>query len=140
MPRTPDITLRIHVLSRTGTFLGGTVDVDIKNVTLSDRVVLRKVSAAEPIVIEGLVRFGASTYQVTVNTIEPFEVQAQFVMIPPSGEAKLEFKFDRRPADPPPPPPPGEGLRVSGRITRVDGTPVPDMIVRAFDHDLRSEE
>ena len=100
-----DICLKIAALNPDGSFIGGTVDLEFRNLTLNQTAVQKGVDASQEIPVSGLLRAPQGNYQVTVTPSRGFKAQpAQFVNIPASGSTTLKFTFQSQsPATPPQP-------------------------------------
>jgi hypothetical protein len=92
-PQNQDITLQISIQKGDGTPYAGTVDIEIQHQALSDRREFRAVGASKTITIGGLHRTPQGLYKVTVTPTTAFEPQSQFVTIPASGFATVQFSF-----------------------------------------------
>ena len=88
-----NICLRLNVVSADETPFRGTVDIECKHQTLSDRRQLRNVDASQTIAIRGLMRAPQGLYEVTVTPTAVFKPVSQFVNVPPSGFTTIEFKI-----------------------------------------------
>jgi hypothetical protein len=140
MPEKPDLGLKIRVVDPQGNFIGGTVDIECQHRTLSERTDKPGLSASGQIDIAGLRRAPTGDYQVTVTPSGRFDPQSQFVTIPASGSATMQFVFSEadRCGDQ------GGGASdhyhlLRGEIRGADARPLPGVIVQAFDKELRSE-
>lgn len=89
-----DITLKIRVLDTKGNFRGGTVDVEYKHRTLSDRGKNRGLDASREINLAGLRRAPQGDYQITVIPTDVFKPQSQFITIPSSGFATMTVTIE----------------------------------------------
>lgn len=98
-----DITLKIRVLDAKGNFRGGTVDVEFKHRTLSDRGRHRGLDASGEINLAGLRRAPRGDYQITVTPTDVFKPQSQFINIPASGFATMTVTIEREGIREPPP-------------------------------------
>lgn len=126
-----DIALKIRVVDAQGKFHGGTVDIELKHRTLSDRSVQRGLDASREIVFSGLRRAPTGDYQVTVTPTGAFKPHSQFITIPASGFATMTVTVDHG-RDPEPKP---DGIfEVRGTIHTSDGAPSAHTLVRAI-HD-----
>lgn len=90
-----NIVLKIRVLDSQGNLRGGSVDIEFKHRTLSDRAVQRGLDASREIAISGLRRTPIGDYQVTVTPNDVFDPQSQFINLPASGFATMEFVFGK---------------------------------------------
>ena len=124
MPDNQDFTLKIRVLDAQGQFRGGTVDVEIKHRTLSDRAQQRALDASREINIAGLRRAPSGDYQITVAPTDVFKPQSQFVNIPASGFATMTVTIDRVRT-------PGSTFVVKGSVRTAAGSPFAHGLVRA---------
>lgn len=88
-----DVSLRLKIVTPQGQFFGHAVDIDVKHRTLESepRLQLRNVVANDLIPIQGLRRFPQSDYVVTVTASAKYSPEIEFVTIPASGTANLEF-------------------------------------------------
>jgi hypothetical protein len=130
-----DISIRLKIVDPKGLFLGGTVDIDFKHLTLSDHQEVKGADASKGIDVGGLLRTPQGNYQVTVTPTDIFLPTSQFVTIPASGFVSVELSIDKAsstPACPPPPPfcpPPAipdsfnEATLASILSVRLAGTP-----------------
>ena len=91
-----DISLKLIVRQPDGSSFPGTVDIELRHQTLSDARVIRGANASQTIAITGLHRTPQGLYQVTVTPTDHFSPEGQFVNIPASGFATLEFVLRRK--------------------------------------------
>jgi len=96
-----EISLMITVRQPDGSPFPGAVEVEMRHQTLSDRRVVRNASASQPIAIAGLHRTPQGLYQITVTPKDHFSPESQFVNIPASGFASIEFALRPRKEDKP---------------------------------------
>ena len=90
-----DVCLRLNVVNVDETPFRGTVDIECKHQTLSDRRQFRKIDASQTIAIRGLMRAPQGLYEVTVTPTAVFEPVSQFVNVPPSGFTTMQFKIPK---------------------------------------------
>ncbi len=126
--------LKIRILDAQRNFLGGLADIRLEHMRLASELrELKDVDVSQEVAVTGLKRAPEGFYKVIVRLSDPFQQQGQFVNIPASGSAMLEFVFDREAA------PDGE-LEVRGVVRFLNGLAASSFAVQAFDRDLRSEE
>jgi hypothetical protein len=101
-----DISIRLRIIDPKGQFLGGTVDIDFKHLTLSDHKEVKGADASRVIDVRGLRRTPQGNYQVTVTPTDIFLPTSQFATIPVSGFASVDFSIDKERRTPPSCPPP----------------------------------
>jgi hypothetical protein len=89
-----DVGLQLNVVTADGAPFRGTVDIECKHQTLSDRRNFRNVDASQTIAIRGLMRAPEGLYEVTVTPTAVFKPVSQFVNIPASGSITTEFRVD----------------------------------------------
>lgn len=139
MKKKQNTTLEIRVLDAHGNFLSGTVDLKFEHLHLNERQERRGVDASKTIEIEGLHRTPEGMYKVFATLPDPWSQKGQFVTIPASGYATLDFVFDQETVSPSQQEvPPERG--VQGTVRHANGAGAPGLVVLAFDRDLRSEE
>jgi hypothetical protein len=129
MADTQDLTLKIRVVTSQGQFRGGTVDIEIKHRTLSDRAQQRGLDASREINIAGLRRAPIGDYQITVTPTDVFKPQSQFVNIPASGFATMTVTIDRADTQNPKP---DTAFVVKGTVRTAAGVPFTNGLVRAI--------
>ena len=88
-----DVTLCLKIVTPQGEFYNAPVDIDIKHRTLESapRLEFRNVMVSGLIPVKGLRRFPQSDYVVTVTPSAVFHPESEFVTIPASGSANLQF-------------------------------------------------
>jgi hypothetical protein len=91
--RKDDVGLKINLRTAGGGQFVGTVEIDFKHQTLSDHRVVRNVDGSKTIAVSGLKRTPQGLYQVTVTPTAAFNPVSQFITIPASGFATVEFKM-----------------------------------------------
>jgi hypothetical protein len=92
---TGDICLRIRALNPKREPLGGTVDIEFRPVEVGPFVKVEKVDASKDIDVSGLQRTPQGLYEVTVIPNDVFKPTGQFVTVPASGFATVEFIIDK---------------------------------------------
>lgn len=118
-----DIALKINVRDGQGNFLGGTVDIRLEHTRIKSELrELRDVGASREIAIAGLKRAPEGFYKVLVARAAPRMQKGQFVNIPASGFATLDFTFEQRGGGDGGPSGPGDtdgsdAYQVDGRVT-----------------------
>lgn len=143
MPNNKDIALQIRLLDPQGHLLGGTADVTLEHLQGKEQVSHKDLDASRIIAMRGLRRAPKGHYKVLVTLSDPWQQKGQFVNIPPTGLATIDFVFDRQRAtrievteaetDP-------KELFVQGAVRFANGVAAPGVLVWAFDRDLRNEQ
>src|SRR4051812_38502946 len=126
-----DVGLKINVRQTDGSPFTQAVDIDFQHQVLSDHRELRGIDASKTIEVTGLHRAPVGLHKVTVTPIAEFKPQAQFVNIPASGFATVEFAFGRVSS---------VDYIVKGVVRYSNGQPAAGVTVRAYDLDLRSKQ
>jgi Tc toxin complex TcA C-terminal TcB-binding domain/ABC toxin N-terminal region/Neuraminidase-like domain/Salmonella virulence plasmid 28.1kDa A protein len=93
-----DVALRIHIRNPLGNFLGGTVDIEFKNLPMRETSVEHTLDASKEIAVSGLHRAPNGDYQVTITPGRGLQPQTQSVTIPATGFATLDLVFATTPA------------------------------------------
>jgi hypothetical protein len=88
--RTKDVCLQVIVCKSDGSAFMGSVDIECRHQTLSDRQVFRQLDASKPIQIGGLRRAPKGLYQLTVTPNAYWLPQAQSVNVPASKFATVK--------------------------------------------------
>ncbi len=131
----PDICIRLRVLNPQRQFLEGTVDLEFKQVSSGQTMVVAGADASKEIDVRGLQRSPQGLYQVTVIPTDTAQPVSQFVNVPPRGFATVEIVIDKRGGTQN-----GDGYRVTGTVRDKLQRPLPGVVVRVTDKDIRSEQ
>jgi hypothetical protein len=89
--RTKHVCLEVIVRKSDGSAFTGSVDIECRHETLSDRPVFRQLDASKPIQIGGLRRVPNGLYQITGRRNAYGVPQAQLVNIPASKFATVTW-------------------------------------------------